>query len=158
MTQIKICPDCKTEYNPHIEKCADCGAVLVHPEELERVYQDRKRCAVEMIADPVVVKDGELRWMNELSDVLVRSGIPCLVNSEAGCKKGCCGEKFQLMVSSEDAERAGERIADYYAEIDPEFLHSKEMLSQGRCPACSTPVGSDTAECPECGLTLLIIE
>lgn len=158
MTHIKICPDCETEYNPHIEKCADCGAVLLLHEELKKLQEERRRCMVKMLENPAVVKEGDLKWMDELFNVLVDSGIPCRVNSDTECKKGCCGNTFQLMVSSEDAGRARERIEEYYTEIDPAFKHSKEMMSQGRCPACATPVGSDTVECPECGLTLLIVE
>jgi hypothetical protein len=62
------------------------------------------------------------------------------------------------MVSSKDAERANERIEEYYMEIHPEIRASREMMSQGKCPACGSPVNSGAAECPDCGLTLLITE
>ena len=158
MQQIKICPDCTTEYFAHVECCADCGAVLLHPEENSTVQEERKKCRDKALENPVAVSEGDLKWMDELFNVLIDSGIPCLLNSDAGCNKGCCGDKYRLQVSAKDAERANERIQEYYAEIHPEIQTSKEMMSQGKCPACGSPVRPDTVECPDCGLTLLIIE
>jgi hypothetical protein len=158
MMKIKICPHCETEYNSHIEKCADCGAVLLLPEEITRIQEERKQCMTKLLENPVIVREGDLKWMDELFEALVDSGIPCVVNSNAGCKKGCCGEKFQLMVSAKDAEKARERIEEYYAEIDPEIHASNQLMDQGKCPACATPVGDNAVECPDCGLTLIIME
>lgn len=158
MIQIKICPDCETEYYPHIKNCADCGAVLLSPEENKRIQEEKKQCRDMALEAPFVVRKGDLKWINELYHVLIESGIPCSVDSDAGCNKGCCGDTCRLMVSSRDAERATQRIEDYYMEIHPEIRTSKEMMRQGKCPACSCPVDSDAVKCPECGLTLLIIE
>lgn len=155
---IKICPYCETEYNPHVETCADCGTVLLSPEEIRRKKEEREQCMEKLLENPVIVREGDLKWMDELFEALVDSGIPCVVNSNAGCKKGCCGEKFQLMVSAKDAERARERIEEYYAEIDPEIHASNQLMRQGKCPACATPVDDNVVECPDCGLTLIIME
>ena len=43
MNQNKICPACEADYLPHIEKCADCGAVLLLPEEYRKAQEERKR-------------------------------------------------------------------------------------------------------------------
>jgi hypothetical protein len=158
MPQIKICPECATEYYPHIENCADCGAVLLSPEENRIVQEEKKRCMDKALKNPVVVRTGDLKWMDELFNLLVDFNIPCVVNADTGCNKGCCGDPYRLLVSSQDVERANERIEEYYAAIHPEIQGSKEKISQGKCPACSYPVGSDAVECPDCGLTLLIIE
>jgi len=61
-------------------------------------------------------------------------------------------------VSSQDAEKASERIEEYCAELHPELQASREMMGRGKCPACGSPVSPDAVECPDCGLTLLIIE
>jgi hypothetical protein len=158
MKQIKICPDCKTEYFPHIENCADCGAVLVSPEENKRAQDEKKQCMNKKVEDQVAVRKGDLNWMRELYTVLIDSGIPCLIHTDAECKKGSCAGTHQLLVSVQDAEKAKQRIEEYYAEIHPEIQASREMVSKGKCPACASPVGSDAVECPDCGLTLLIIE
>ena len=63
-----------------------------------------------------------------------------------------------MLVSPENVEKANERIEEYCMEIHPEIKDSKELISQGKCPACSCAVDSDAVDCPDCGLTLLIIE
>ena len=158
MKQIKICPDCATEYFPHIQNCADCGALLLSPEENRKAQEEKERCMKETLEDRSVVREGDLNWLRELYTVLIDSGIPCVIHADPGCSKKGCGITNQLLVSAQDVEKARERIEKYYAEIHPEIQASKELVSKGKCPACASPVGPDAVECPDCGLTLLIIE
>ncbi len=158
MQQIKICPDCANEYFAHIETCADCGAVLLSPEENEKAQEEKTRLKEKALENPVVVRKGDLKWMDELFNVLIDSGIPCVVNADSGCNTGSCRSAFRLMVSSGDAEKANGRIEEYFMEIHPEIQASTEMISQGKCPACGSPVDADAIECPDCGLTLVIVE
>jgi peptidyl-tRNA hydrolase len=158
MDQNKICPNCQSEYFPHIEKCADCGAVLLLPEEYRKAQEERKRTAEKALENMVVVREGSLDWMRELQAVLMDAGIPCAVHSDAGCKKGCCGTTCRLIVSSDDLERSREKIEEYYMEVSPEFCASNELLKEGKCPACGSPVGAGELECRDCGLPLLIVE
>jgi len=158
MNRNKICHDCETEYLQHIERCADCGTVLLLYEEYGSVKEERKRLAGKAIRTAGVVREGDLKWQDELCNVLIDAGIPCTVTSGPGCSKGCCGDKWQLIASKEDLERARERIEEYFMEMHPEIRASYELASQGKCPACGFPVGAGAKECPDCGLTLLIIE
>ena len=158
MNRNKICPDCEIEYLPHIEKCADCGAGLLLREEHRQAQEEKKLLMAKAIEKAAVVREGDLKWLVKLYDVLIDAGIPCTVISDAGCKKDCCSNKCRLIVSTEDLERAQERIAEYYMEIHPELRASNELLSQGKCPACGSPVGAGDNECSDCGLTLVIIE
>lgn len=157
MNRNKICPDCKTEYLPHIEKCADCGAVLLFPQEQRKAEEERKRTEEKAVENTFVVREGDLNWLTELKTVLIDAGIPCAIHSDAGCKKSCCGDKCRLVVSSEDTEKAKERIEEYFMEMNPEIRASNELLREGKCPACGSPVGAGEKECPDCGLPLLII-
>jgi hypothetical protein len=158
LKQIKICPDCSSEYFPHIENCVDCGSVLLFPEDIKSLQEERRRCKDRALEDAVVLREGDVKWIDELYHVLIESGISCMVTTDADCNKGCCGDKYRLMVSSQDGEKANERIEEYYAEIHPEIRASKEMMSQGKCPACSSPVEPEAVKCPDCGLTLFIVE
>jgi hypothetical protein len=158
MNQNKICPDCECEFLPHIKKCSDCGALLLTFEEHRKAQEEKKRIAEKIVENTVVVREGDLGWMSELRTVLVDAGIPCTVHSNAGCRKGCCGAECGLLVSSEDFERARERIEEYYMEVSPELRDSNELLKNGKCPACASPVGPDDRDCRDCGLPLLIIE
>jgi hypothetical protein len=158
MNQNKICPNCEIEYLPHIEKCADCGAMLLLHEEHRQAQEEKKRLMAKAIEKVAVVREGDLKWLGKLYDVLIDAGIPCTVISDAGCKKGCCSNKCQLIVSTEDIERAQECVAEYYMKIHPELQASNELISQGKCPACGSLVGAGDNECSDCGLTLVIIE
>ncbi|MCL5024500.1 MAG: hypothetical protein M1497_14265 [Nitrospirae bacterium] len=158
MNRNKICPDCETEYLPHIEKCADCGAVLLLPEEHKKAQEEKKRLMEKAVENEVVVREGDLKWLSELYAVLIDAGIPCTVRSDAGCKKGCCSDKCRLVVSQEDLERAQERIEEYFMEMHPEIRASRELVSEGKCPACGSSIGAADRECPDCGLVLVVIE
>jgi len=142
---------------PHIEKCADCGAVLLLCEEYRRALEERKRLAAKFIENAVVVREGDLKWLGELYNVLIDAGIPCTVTSD-DCNKGCCGAQCRLIVSREDVGKAQERIAEYFMEIYPELRASNELLNQGKCPACGSSVAAGNNECPDCGLALVVIE
>ncbi len=158
MNRNKICPECATEYLPHVEKCADCDAVLLLHEEYRSVQEERKRLTEKAIRNAVVVREGDLKWLDELCNVLIDAGIPCIVTSDTSCNKGCCGDKWRLIVSKEDVERAKERIEEYFMEMHPEIRASNELASQGKCPACGSPVIAGANDCPDCGLKLVIIE
>lgn len=120
--------------------------------------EERKRLKEKSVEDTVSVREGDLNWLGELREVLIDSGIPCTIHFDDDCKKGCCGDKCRLVVSSADSGRARERIEEYFMEIDPELRASNELLKQGKCPACGSSVGSGARECPDCGLPLVIIE
>ncbi|MBA4373916.1 MAG: hypothetical protein C0402_13790 [Thermodesulfovibrio sp.] len=158
MNLNKICPACKAEYYPHILKCADCGAVLLSPEEHRRAQEERKRTEQKSVENAVVVREGDLGWMSELRTVVLNAGIPCMLYSDAGCGKGCGGDTWRLKVSPEDLEKAQESIEEYLMELDPEFRIAKDLIGEGKCPACGSPVGSEVRDCPDCGLPLLIVE
>ncbi|MBI5100941.1 MAG: hypothetical protein HZB33_03805 [Nitrospirae bacterium] len=158
MGQNKICPNCKTEYYPHIEICADCGAGLLLSEEFSRAEAEKKRLGEKAPENTVMVLDGELDWMRELHAVLIDAGIPGAVQSNSDCRKGCCGTKCRLVVSPDDLARAQDRIQEYFMEISPELRVSHDLLMQGKCPACGSPVGADARDCADCGLSLVIVE
>ena len=154
----KICPDCGAEYVARIEKCADCGAVLLYPEEFERAKKEKERLREQAVEKEAVVRKGDLDWLSELRSVLIDAGIPSNVHSNPECKKGCNGDECRLVVSPEDLERAQQSIEEYFMEINPELRTSNELLRHGKCPACGHPVGPDESECPDCGLPLVIVE
>ena len=157
MSEIKLCPNCRTEYFSHIECCADCGAALLSPEENIRAQEEKKRQVDKDSWTPVILRKGSLKWLDELHKVLIDSGIPCVVSGEEGCSKGGCGATYCLLVTSENAEVANDRVEEYCMKIHPEIKDSQELISQGKCPACGCSVSSDAADCPDCGLTLMIV-
>ena len=158
MEMNKICPDCGAEYYPQIEKCSDCGAVLLFPEEYKKAQEERKRIEETALENMAAVREGDLGWLTELRTVLIDAGIPCDIHTDTGCRKGCCGDKCKLVVSSEDLEKARDRIEEYYMEVSPELRTAHELIKEGKCPACGSPVADGERECRDCGLPLLIVE
>lgn len=158
MNLNKLCPDCDTEYMPHVEKCADCGATLILPEERGKTQAGKIRIADSGGETRVAVREGDLDWMKELHIVLKDAGIPASVHADTGCKKGCHGSGCRLLVALADLEKAREAIEEYFMEMNPELRTSNELLRSGKCPACGSPVAEEAAECPDCGLPLIIVE
>ena len=156
MNLIKTCPECGAEYLPHIEKCADCNVIVLSAEECMKAQEERKRIEETAVDNSVKVLEGDLSWMSELRTVLQDAGIPCSLHSDAGCRKGCCGDTLQLKVSPEDLERSQQTIEEYLMELDPDLRMVKEMLGKGKCPACGSSIGRDARECQDCGLPLII--
>lgn len=156
MSENKICPECECEYLPHVDKCADCGSALIHFEEYRKAKDEQRRLMEKAVEDAVVVRKGDLKWLGELYNVLIGAGIACSVQSGSCCNKGCQGDEYLLLVQSADADRASERIEEYFAEMHPEALASQELISEGKCPACGSPVGAGDKECPDCGLMLVL--
>lgn len=156
MSQTKICPDCGTEYFAHIAKCADCGTILLLPEELVKLREERRQCSEKLLDNPVVIREGDPDWINELYHVLIDASVPCMVHVDL-CNKGC-SEPCKLMVSGPDAEKANDLIEEYFAKVHPEMQASRDLMREGKCPACGFSVKPDTVECPDCGLPLVIVE
>jgi hypothetical protein len=128
------------------------------PEEHKKAQEEKRRLMEKTIENEVVVREGDLNWLSELYAVLIDAGISCTVRSEAGCKKSCRCDKCRLVVSPEDFDRAQEYIEKYFMEMHPEIRASNELVSEGKCPACGSPVGPGDSKCPDCGLMLVIIE
>lgn len=158
MNEYKICPSCSGEFYPHIEKCADCGVVLLTHEEHEKALLQRRLIEETAVKNAVAVREGDLDSIRTLETVLLDAGIPCMILSNTACGKGCCGDKWRLAVSPENLVRARDAVEEYHMELDPELRTSRERLDQGRCPACGSDVGPEALECPDCGLQLVIIE
>jgi hypothetical protein len=154
---VKVCPDCQDDYLPHVENCADCGTPLVSFEENALKQEDKKRCLETTLEEPVPIREGPVPWIDELHHMLIDSGIPCRIHADSACAGGCKGNTVELIVSSNDAERAHLRIEEYFAEAHPEARALHEMVGEGKCPACGTDVEPSAAECPDCGLNLITI-
>lgn len=158
MNLNKICPECDTEYLPNIETCADCGVKLLMYEEYRNLTDERKHLAEQALRNSVVVRKGDLKWLEELRTALIDSGIHCTIAPGEGCDKSRCSGEWQLLADKEDSERALARIEEYFEDMYPEMKASNELASQGKCPACGYALRPDATECPDCGLKFAIDE
>lgn len=158
MEQIKICPECREEYYAHISECHDCEVPLRWPEEVEKNSIEIENHTEEIVETGAVIKEDRQEWIMELKDMLLEKNVPSLMRACSGCSPGKCNSSYQLLVKKDDIDRANALIAEYFLHIHPEIKESVEWQKEGRCPACGHQVGSDSKECTDCGLLLVIEE
>ncbi len=156
MSEYKYCPECNSEFFPHVAECPDCYVTLKTPEELEELRESQRQLAEEDAKKVVAIKQGEKDWILELHHVLVERGYLCSVTVSPSCSPGKCGESFFLLVPKEEAESAINCINEHNYKVHPEIKVSDELTAQGKCPACGFDAGIDAKECPDCGLILVV--
>lgn len=121
------CPHCKTEYQPGITKCADCGADLVdHLPQEQLIFDGQPVFLTEVHHDAEAVL---------LVQLLQDNGIPVL---QHGCNEAdhlsmlytgatLCGQK--LYVSSHQLAQAQE-IVQAYQSKKGDFLYDPDAFTQ----------------------------
>lgn len=154
----KYCPECNTEYYSHIENCADCSVPLVTQSKMEELKHNKRNVSGNASSEPVAVREGDKSWIQEVYNHLETKGFTAKITCSPDCSPGRCGETFQIVVPSEDAEEAAQCIEEYNHEAHPELKESYNNSSEGKCPACGHDVGFEATECSDCGLMLLIEE
>jgi hypothetical protein len=158
MTDLyKVCPDCKAEYLPHIEQCADCGAVLTLPGQPAPPAPPQAAAPASPHGELVSVRVADLDWARRLGARLERAGIDHLLEAEETAGGKCCGTgRFRILVRRDDAQAAMRVDAEQLREEVPE-MDGCEMSapSNDSCPACGDPAPENAIECPSCGLALM---
>jgi len=158
--QFKICPECRVEYRPDAEVCADCRVPLVHA---------NAALAEETLADfpPAseleCVRVAPVAWMEALAQGLQERGVTLRVeraraeDAPEGQRADIFGDiaqLFGLYVRSEDLELARELDASIAAQLVPEESEALEEGEVEDCPACGAALSADALECGDCGLSL----
>ncbi len=151
---IKLCPQCGSEYYAHISTCADCGVPLKLPEEIEAEREKKPDVAAPPHDEWVAIREEGPEVIRELSDLLTRSGISWRVVLAPGCGTGKCGCRYILLTAKNHARAAHDCIEEFHTQQYPEIKTAQEWEAQGKCPACGYSVGPDAKECPDCGLAL----
>lgn len=167
MTFIRHCPRCQSDYEPHISQCGDCGGSL---EERVEGMEVSAPAAPALPPDTLPPGDYETFYfsrenadLDPLAERLTGRGIPFRI--EPISVGPACGNRaptrYELRVRDLDREAAGEELCRVMGEgIEPEDALSLDRSfdpasGYRQCPACSKELVPGTAECPECGLTLL---
>ena len=150
--EVKVCPECNSEYFAHIESCGECHVPLVYPRELEEVSSEEEQL-LDGSVEAVVLREGTASWLKEIRKALREKKIASHISLSPGCSPGGCNTECVLVVARSDAERADGIIHDYFKKTHPE-LASQEVGGEDQCPACGHPVAPEDEECPDCGLSL----
>jgi hypothetical protein len=146
---LRYCPECDEEFQPHVERCSDCGGELEDrtEEDLAREREEQSTDAPQIPEDAVVVVRGvDPGTARAIAFDLHGAGIPFWLG---GGRRG-----IEVRVRSEDRQAAC--VVLERAGVLPAQATSDEVVaaSGGPCPACGVHVDAGVSECPTCGLGL----
>jgi len=115
---MPYCPDCKSEYEEGVEKCATCGTVLLPgsvPQDHVKLGEIAAVC-VRVFRGPTAAMEAELA-----RNVLEEEGIPCVLPGEETARilnvPGV--DIVQLLVREKDADTATEILKDFFDSAHP---------------------------------------
>lgn len=113
------CPNCKTEYREGIEKCADCGAILVSSLDKE-----------ERAAESCSLLFGDKKHVQMIEKHLLESGFSTafsvvsdkVMQDETQVE----GEKYELFVSAQEREGAVKCAAEFMRNTNPQAMEAAD--------------------------------
>ncbi len=169
---IRHCPRCRSDFQPHITACLDCGGPTVErddedevlppapaapepDEEEEDDWDDdedgtpERAPAIPFEAEVAMIRRADLDWIQDLAAALAERDIPVRIDPLPGD-----GRNFALFVRIEDRAAAAAVDRELYLAGLPEELPALPEERAGACPACGTDVPAGQEECPECGLVV----
>jgi hypothetical protein len=154
---MKVCPRCGEEYVLTASTCVDCGIPLGFDSPGADADPGFELPPAE---DLVAVRHAEVSWIEGLAAALAEAGVPSRVElpTEADTRRvqgaGMGAIRCTLFVRPADAAVAARVDADFArTQVPdlPEDAHSAWGEAEV-CPGCASPLATDAAECPECGL------
>lgn len=154
-TKVRICPQCRSEYQLHVTHCIDCGtptdAGWSFPEGEDPEGQpiltlppERRGWSVGMSED--------LHYLLDWGIFLEERGIPCSLEE---AERRPVSTLYRLWIAEEDTERDLEALQREFTaqQTRGESLVDAPQTSD-ECPACYSKVPPENTECPGCGLVL----
>lgn len=145
---VKVCPECGGEYRPEIERCADCGVPLVHPEEIAA------RDARELRASPalVAVFRGPIALARALAADLDGKGISYRIDRKLARAEG----QLTVLVRRMDVAVAEALAEAFHQDGEPAVLPlRREAPSFKVCPECGGEYRLDIERCADCEVVLV---
>ncbi|MCZ6778407.1 MAG: hypothetical protein O7F16_05500 [Acidobacteria bacterium] len=161
---IKICPACRTEYQPSAQVCADCGVTLQFLGSMAAMNRIERgtRAPDQGVAgqlphspDLICLRIAQLNWIRDLHSRLSREGIPIRLEVEKTDGSHNIHRWFyRLLVRPGDFEAAAAADRAYVREHMSEQAESVPAGADapGKCPACGADVTPDSSACPDCDL------
>jgi hypothetical protein len=152
-----VCPECGSEFQPHVTHCIDCGAATVAPgSAVARRPEQPEPPPLAGDADQddedVVIRTDDLEWIEGLQARFEQNGINSWVEPIRDARHG---DRYEIRVAKEDARRASELDREFLQErLDDDEIELTEIPPAGVCPYCRAEVPADLTECPRCGLVI----
>ena len=161
--EVRVCPECGAEFQPHVLTCIDCGADTVSGASMAgRVRPGPApslghRFSLPEDREAVCARTRKLEEAEGLGIFLERHGVPCRLEVEELPDSAPLRQHqhpwFKVMVPITDPARTVELIRRFdQIQIRATGMRFQELPPQGWCPACGTHAGEGVEWCPECGL------
>ena len=154
-----FCPECEGEFVPTALACPACEVPLV----TEAALEERELETLPPAAELVCIRASSVSWARALSELLADEGISHRIEaaSEEGAEVSSrpgATLPYGVYVRAEDLEAARAVDAAFMQSQIPDLPEGHEFAAQAAegCPACGEPAPADAAECPECGLALIV--
>lgn len=160
MSEPLFCPECRSEFVPTATLCPDCELALVPESHLGSE-------AVEELPDIsqlVCVRAASVAWAQGLSERLADAGISHRIEvahddeEDGSARQPGANLPYGVYVLAEDVESATAIDAEFTRYQIPDVPNEGQPIeaSDDACPACGSAVAPGVAECPDCGIVLLI--
>jgi hypothetical protein len=160
-----VCPECGSEFQPHVLTCIDCGAATVSAASMAgRTLPGPApslgdRFSLPRASEAVCAQSRDLEGAEGLGIFLERHGVSCRIEAVEPAEGASARERhhplFRVCVAPGDVARTVELEKKYdQIQIRATGMRFQELPPQGWCPACGTEAGEDAEWCPECGLRI----
>lgn len=150
-----VCPECGSEFQPHVTRCIDCGAATVSPGGVPAPDEVKEAAPVPPArdAEEVGIRTDELEWIEGLQALFARHGIASRIHRVEGSRRH--PDRYEIVVASGDARRAFALDRELLQErLGDEEIELTEIPEAGVCPYCHEEVPADRTDCPSCGLVI----
>ncbi len=162
MSEPLFCPECRSEFLATATRCADCDLALVPESALGDVAVEE----MPPVAELVCVRAASVGWAQGLSERLSEAGISHRIEvahddeDDGSVRRPGHNLPYGAYVRPQDAEAAAAVDAAFTEYQIPDLPGAVEggEVGEDACPACGAQVTPETAECPECGIVLLMDE
>jgi ketosteroid isomerase-like protein len=151
-----ICPECGSEFQPHVKICIDCGAATAPAGAARAPAQGSAEAGPPGEgAEEIVIRTEELEWIENLQELFERHGISSRIEALPSSPSPHRPHRCQILVARQDAVRAfaldGELLRQQLGDEGDELT---EIPPPGICPYCRSTLPAGAVECPGCGLIL----
>jgi ketosteroid isomerase-like protein len=149
-----VCPECGSEFQPHVTRCIDCGAATVAPGAASGPIPDAPETVPEAEAEEIPIRTEELEWIESLRERFEQNGISSRIEALPSTRHH---HRCTILVPRRDALRAYELDRELLRErLDDDGTELAEISSAGTCPFCGAEASPGSADCAHCGLQIKV--